>query len=101
MLIRLPVTSRRRCEQMTAFGASDVPLVKISAHGVSTSGSRPGSSVAHGGERGLERVADHEHRRELVADRREEVEVAGLGDDEPAVGVLHVAAAGARRAGCG
>ena len=45
MLIRLPVTRSRRCEQITAFGASEVPLVKISAHGVSTSGSRPGSSV--------------------------------------------------------
>ena len=45
MRIRLPVTSRRRCEQITAFGASDVPDVKISAHGVSTSGSSPGSSV--------------------------------------------------------
>ena len=43
--MRLPVTSSRRCEQITAFGASDVPDVKISAQIASTSGSRPGSSL--------------------------------------------------------
>ena len=45
MLNRLPVTSSRRCVQITALGADDVPDVKMSAHIVSTSGSRPGSPV--------------------------------------------------------
>ena len=41
---RVPVTISRRWLQMTALGASDVPDVKISAQGVSMSGSNPGSS---------------------------------------------------------
>ena len=44
--IRLPVTSSRRCEQITAFGASDVPDVKINAQIASMSGSSPGSAAA-------------------------------------------------------
>ena len=62
--MRLPVTRSRRCVQITAFGASDVPDVKISAQIVSTSGSSPGSVVAYVGERGVER------RRRSTADRR-------------------------------
>src|SRR5260370_1108806 len=38
--IRAPVCNRRRCVQITAFGADDVPDVKISAHRELTSGSR-------------------------------------------------------------
>ena len=41
--MRLPVTIRRRCEQITALGASLVPEVKMSAQIDSTSGSMPGS----------------------------------------------------------
>ena len=44
--MRLPVTSSRRCEQITAFGASDVPDVKINAQIESTSGSSPGSAAS-------------------------------------------------------
>ena len=44
--MRLPVTSSRRCEQITAFGASDVPDVKINAQIASTSGSSPGSAAS-------------------------------------------------------
>ena len=40
--MRLPVTSRRRCVQITALGTSEVPDVKISAQMLSTSGSTPG-----------------------------------------------------------
>jgi len=43
--MRTPVCNIRRCVQMTAFGADDVPDVKISAHREVTSGSMPGSSV--------------------------------------------------------
>ena len=43
--MRLPVTSSRRCEQITAFGADDVPDVKISAQIASMSGSTPRSSA--------------------------------------------------------
>ena len=57
--MRLPVTSSRRCEQITAFGASEVPDVKISAQIASTSGSRPGSVGA--GVRG-ERVGERRRR---------------------------------------
>ena len=114
--MRLPVTSSRRCEQITAFGASDVPDVKISAQSVSGPGSIPGSSVRDRRERVVEIVADHgrpvgdaglgepvrdEHRRELARDRREQRLVPRLGDDEPAVGVLRRRGAGARPAGCG
>src|SRR5438105_1744383 len=43
--IRVPVWSKRRCVQITAFGADDVPDVKINAHRELTSGSSPASSV--------------------------------------------------------
>ncbi len=42
--MRDPVTSKRRCEQITALGADDVPLVKMSAHGDSSGPSACGSS---------------------------------------------------------
>ena len=102
--MRLPVTSSRRCEQITALGASDVPDVKISAQIASTSGSMPRSSRRHRRERVVERRAERrrrivgvgepgrrEHRRQLVGDRREQCLVPGLGDHESAVRVLHVA----------
>ena len=101
--MRLPVTSRRRCVQITALGASEVPDVKISAQMLSTSGSRPGSSAVTGervGQRRTERgrgvVGIGEPRRHVgsgqsVGDRREQCLVTRLGDQEPAVGVLHVA----------
>ena len=102
MPMRLPVTSSRRCEQITAFGASDVPLVKMSAQIVSTDGleARVGRS-SYAGERGVEASPDLEHRRQLVRDRREQLAVLGLGDHEPAVRCARCRAAGARRGGCG
>jgi len=42
--MRVPVWSKRRCVQITAFGADDVPEVKISAQRDDTSGSSPASS---------------------------------------------------------
>ena len=102
--MRLPVTSSRRCEQITAFGASDVPDVKISAQIASMSGSSPGRrpacaasasssdepSVDAGSSASANRL-DDEHRRKLARDRREQRLVPRLGDHEPAVGVLDVA----------
>ena len=85
------MTRSRRCEQITAFGASLVPLVKIRAQIASTSGSTPGSVGRHGGERVVERRPHHEHRRQAVGDRREQLEVLGLGDHEAAVRLLDVA----------
>ena len=103
--MRLPVTSSRRCEQITAFGASDVPDVKISAQIESTSGSRPGSVApacaasasasdapsVDGGSSGVGEPGRRQDRRQPVGDRREQRLVAGLGDHEPAVRVLDVA----------
>ncbi len=103
--MRLPVTSSRRCEQMTAFGASEVPDVKISAQMESTSGSSPGSRRS--GER-CERVRERhadlgrgivavgeagrgEHRRQAIGDRLEEGGVPGFGQHEPAMRVLDIA----------
>jgi hypothetical protein len=99
--MRLPVTSSRRCEQMTAFGASDVPDVKMSAQIASRSGSSPGSTESWGrrgaegeGAPGAERrrwvvvvgeAGRHQHRRKLAGHRLEQVLVARLGDDERAV----------------
>ena len=112
--MRLPVTSSRRCEQITAFGASDVPDVKISAQIASMSGSRPGSAALAPAERVGERRAERrrrivgigeagrrEDRRQVVGDRREQRLVPRLGDHEAAVRVLRRRAAGARRGGCG
>ena len=103
--MRLPVTSRRRCEQITAFGASDVPDVKINAQIESRSGSRPGSAASPcGAERGRERhpergrrvvgigepVRGHD-RRQVVGDRRQQVFVPRFGEHQPAVRVDRVA----------
>ena len=110
--MRLPVTSSRRCEQITALGASEVPDVKISAQMPSTSGSMPASvapscaasAVAQrwtewargpagviAGVVGVGEPGRGEHRRQAVGDRLEQARVARLGDDEPAVRVLDVA----------
>ena len=43
--MRVPVCSSRRCVQITAFGADDVPDVKINAQRELTSGSSPASSL--------------------------------------------------------
>ena len=104
MRMRLPVTSSRRCEQITAFGASDVPEVKISAQIASMSGSMPRSAALCTGQRDVERRAERdvrivvigeaggrEDRWQVGGDRREQVVVPGFGDDQSAVRVLHVA----------
>ncbi len=100
--MRLPVTRSRRCEQMTALGASEVPDVKISAQIESMSGSSPGSAAEAGsvsGQQGAERrrrvvgvdeASRHEHRRQFGCDRGEQRLVARFGDHEGAVGVLDV-----------
>ena len=99
--MRLPVTSSRRCEQITAFGASDVPDVKISAQIESMSGSSPGSaapacgasatsSAAPSGSglvAGLGEPVGRQDRRQLRRDRREQRFVARLGEHQAAVGV--------------
>ena len=63
--------------QITAFGADDVPDVKMSAHREPTSGSRPASSV----ERGVERVVRSRRveraRRQPRLDRRQQRRDAG------------------------
>ena len=46
--MRFRVTRGRRCEQIPALGADEVPEVKISAHWVSRSGSMPRSSAEVG-----------------------------------------------------
>ena len=48
MLMRTPVTMIRRWLQITAFGASEVPDVKMSAHVMSASGCSPGSGASPG-----------------------------------------------------
>ena len=102
--MRLPVTSRRRCVQITAFGASDVPDVKINAQIESRSGSRPGSvapacgasaAVSGDPERGGhvvgigEPVRGHD-RRQVVGDGRQQVLVPRFGEHQPAVRVDRV-----------
>ncbi len=104
--MRLPVTSSRRCEQITALGASEVPDVKMSAQMLSTSGSMPASvAPSCAAERVAERGAEQrevaivgvgepggrEHGRQPVGDRLEKRRVPGLGDHEAAVRVLDVA----------
>ena len=102
MPMRLPVTRSRRCEQITAFGASDVPLVKISAQIVSTDGLEAGvASCRTRRARASSVVADLEHRRQVVGDRREQLAVLGSVIDEPAVRCARCRAAGARPGGCG
>ena len=105
IVMRLPVTSRRRCVQITALGASEVPDVKISAQIESTSGSRPGSAAPRArssasasdapsvgrGIVGVREAGRREHRRQPVGDRREQRLVARLGDHQPAVRVQRVA----------
>ena len=105
IVMRLPVTRSRRCEQITAFGESDVPDVKINAQIESTSGSRPGSaapvwdanasssgspSVA-GGSPGATNLVDERIGGSCPAIGREERFVARLGDHEPAMRVHDVA----------
>ena len=103
--MRLPVTSSRRCEQITAFGASEVPDVKINAQIESMSGSSPGSARVgvrreRGGERraergrlvaGLREPVGRDDRRQPVGDRRQQRLVARLGEHQAAVGVERVA----------
>ena len=55
--MRAPDCRIRRCEQMTAFGAADVPLVKIRHHVESIAALGVGVGGAHLGQRGIERLA--------------------------------------------
>ena len=52
--MRFPVTRKRRCVQITALGASDVPDVKMRLHNVSGPGSIPASVGATRAERVVE-----------------------------------------------
>ncbi len=105
MVMRLPVTRSRRCEQMTALGASEVPDVKINAQIESMSGSSPGSPAVactssasasdepnvDAGSSGAAKRPDDEDGWKAIGDRREQRLVAGFGDHEAAVRVLRVA----------
>ena len=105
--MRLPVTRNRRCVQITAFGASDVPDVKISPQSVSGPGSTPASLARRprrarrrGRRRAPDRVGSAPVRkrdaRRAPPGARSAIgassgEVPGLGDHQVAVGVLDVA----------
>ena len=59
--MRFPVTRIRRCEQMTALGAADVPLVKIEGPGVVEVRLGTRVLVRHLRERPLQRVPHDQH----------------------------------------
>jgi len=112
--IRVPVTRNRRWVQMTAFGASEVPEVKISAQSVSGFGLEARVVGAHRAQRGVEVLAEvtvgvvafgeptaGQDRGEPVGDRVEQLDVSRLGDDQPQWVWVGGRAAGARRDGCG
>ena len=101
---RLPVTSSRRCEQITAFGASEVPEVKINAQIASRSGSMPGSSrptpasassrsapIEVAGSSPSGEPFRDEDGSQPIRDRFEQGGVAGFGQHEAAMGVLGIA----------
>ena len=108
MPMRLPVTSSRRCEQMTAFGASEVPRREDQRPERVDVGLEPG---VVGARPRRERRSEARLRSTVTSTGVDElgsprsasssVEVPRLGDDETAVGVHRRRAAGARRGGCG
>ena len=104
--IRLPVTMRRRCEQITAFGDPEVPDVNTRAQRVDGSCASPGSSVPTVQTRDVEvgvtsgtcpgrspvdKRCDTRTGRPREIQPGEVIEVAGFGDDEIDIGMGDVA----------
>ena len=105
MAMRAPVTRMRRCEQITAFGAPEVPDVNTSTQRVSGSWSRPGSSSPTSAsassrsseppdaevEVDVEKRCDTRTAPVAEVDAGQAVDAVRLGDHEVDVGVVDVA----------